>query len=116
MHCTQDGFVNPASHEAVPGGTKGCPAGITSAQLRAEYPPMGLRIRLKSSYNISSLQTQARIVAEAMQTYGMILADNGSDYFFQGDEDPGWSDSQLNGLKTIPGDAFEVIVPGTITR
>ncbi len=51
-----------------------------------------------------------------MKTYGMILADNGSDYYFQGDQDPGWNDTQLNALKGIPGDAFEVVTPGTITR
>ena len=51
-----------------------------------------------------------------MQTYGMILADNGSDYYFQGDPNPGWNDTQLNALKAIPGDQFEVIVPGAIGR
>jgi hypothetical protein len=116
MHCTQDGFVTPASHQAVPTGNNGCPQGITSATLRAEYPPMGLRIRLKAGYAIDALPAQAKIVAQAMKTYGMILADNGSDYYFQGDPNPGWNDTQLNALKAIPGDQFEVIVPGTIER
>jgi hypothetical protein len=116
MHCTQDGFVKPATHQAVPGGTNGCPAGIQTSDLEANYPPMGLRIRLKPSYDLSSMGTQARVVAQAMKTYGMILADNGSDYFFQGDDDPSWNDTQLNALKAIPGDAFEAMVPGTIGR
>ena len=77
---------------------------------------MGLRIRLKASYPINGLAAQAQIVAQAMQTYGMILADNGSDYYFQGDPNPGWSDMQLNALKAIPGDQFEVIVPAAIER
>jgi len=112
MHCTQDGYVYPASHQAVPSAC----GSITTATLRANYPPMGLRIRLKSSYVISGMPTQARIVAQAMKTYGMILADNGSDYYFQGDDDSAWNDSQLNALKAIPGDQFEVLTPGTISR
>jgi hypothetical protein len=116
MHCTQDGYVVPATHQAVPTGKNGCPAGIDSATLRTEYPPMGLRIRLMAGYDISGMPAQARIVAQAMKTYGMILADNGSDYFFQGDDDANWSNNQLNALKNIPGDQFEVIAPGTIAR
>ncbi len=116
MHCTQDGFVAPASHQAVPTGTSGCPAGILKSDLETSYPPMGLRIRLKSSYQTASMPVQARVVAVAMQTYGMILADNGSDYFFQGDDDSSWNDGQLNALKSIPGDQFEVLTPGTIMR
>ena len=77
---------------------------------------MGARIRLKSTYATSSMPTQARIVAVAMQTYGMILADNGSDYFFQGDDDSSWNDGELNALKSIPGDQFEVLTPGAISR
>jgi hypothetical protein len=115
MHCIQDGYVKPASHQAVSTGPSGC-AGVTGAPLRAGYPPMGTRIRLKSAYYIDALPTQAKVIAQAMKTYGMILADNGSDYFFQGDQDPGWSDSQLNYLKAIPGDAFEVLAFGTISR
>jgi len=123
MHCTQDGYIEPASHFAVPSGSGGCPP--RSAQesvaayherLRAGgFPPMGLRVRLKSTYPIDSLPGQAKIIARAMVTYGMILADNGSDYYFQGDVAPGWND-ELNALKTIPGDAFEVLAPGPITH
>lgn len=112
MHCTQDGYVAPASHQAVPNA---CPA-ISTAQLQADYPPMGLRIRLRSSYDLSALGPQSRIVAQAMKDYGMILADNGSDYYFQGDDDPGWDNSDLDGLKGIPGDQFEVLVMGQIGR
>jgi len=116
MHCTQDGWVYPASHQAVPGGVNGCPAGISSATLRAEYPPMGTRIRLKSTYVTSGLPLQARIIADAMKKYGMILADNGSDWYFQGDRDPGWNNTQLDALKNIPADQFEVLEMPTIER
>jgi hypothetical protein len=112
MHCTQDGFVYPASHQAVPNQ---CP-NITTVELRDQYPPMGLRIRLKATYAISALPAQAKVVAQAMQTYGMILADNGSDYYFQGEPNPSFSDTQLNALKGIPGDAFEVLTPAVIER
>lgn len=111
MHCTQDGYVTPASHQAVPSQ---CPKGITNANLRAQFPPMGLRMRLKAGYDISAMSTQAKVIATAMKKYGLILADNGSDYYFQGDPNPGWDDNQLNDLKNIPGDAFEVITLPTI--
>ncbi len=113
MHCTQDGFVTPASHQAVP---TLCPAGISQANLRAQYPPMGLRMRLKAGYDITAMSVQAKTVAMAMKKYGLILADNGSDYFFQGDPNPSWDDNQLSDLKNIPGDAFEVITLPTIMR
>jgi len=112
MHCTQDGFVVPATHQAVPSQ---CPT-IPTEQLRSEYPPLGLRMRLKSTYDVSTLPQQARVIAEAMKTYGMILADNGSDYYFQGDQDSNWDDAQIDALKAIPGNAFEVLSPGTIQR
>jgi hypothetical protein len=112
MHCTQDGFVYPASHYAVPGACNG----IDTATLRAEYPPMGTRVRLNPNYSTAGMPTQARIVAEAMKKYGLILADNGSDYYFQGDEDPAWDDEQLNALKDIPGDQLQVLTMPPIER
>lgn len=116
MHCTQDGFVAPASHQAVPTGRDGCPAGITSDMLRAEYPPMGTRVRLKRGYATASMPTRARAIAEAMKTYGMILADNGSDWFFQGEDSPGWTDADLDALKAIPADQLEVLSMPAIER
>ena len=68
MHCTQDGYVKPATHQAVPTGKNGCPAGITTADLEASYPPMGLRVRLKSAYDISGMSSQAKTIAQAMKT------------------------------------------------
>ncbi|HEY1585943.1 MAG TPA: hypothetical protein VGH63_09670, partial [Polyangia bacterium] len=71
-------------------------------------PPMGLRVRLKSSYPVAGAPIIQNIIV-GLQKYGMILADNGSDFFFQGDPDPGWTDDILDQLKAIPASAFEVV-------
>ncbi|MCC7356956.1 hypothetical protein IT408_00400 [Candidatus Uhrbacteria bacterium] len=99
---TQKGYIHPATHFA----------GISNANL----PPMGLRVRLKSNFDISKLSGQAKVIAEAMKTYGLILADNGSSWFFQGATDPRWKDEELNQLKTIPGSAFEAVETGPILK
>lgn len=93
---TRDAYVNPGSH---------C-AGDTDS---AAAPPMGLRFRLKSSYDTSGLTGQAAIIATALKQYGMINADNGSNWFISGTSNRGWSNDDLNQLKEIPGSAFEVI-------
>jgi hypothetical protein len=93
---TRDAYVNPASH---------C-AGDTNS---ADAPPMGLRLRLKASYNTSGLTGQAAIIATTLKHYGFINADNGSNWFFSGASDKGWQNNNLNQLKEIPGSAFEVV-------
>jgi hypothetical protein len=93
---TRDGWLHPASH---------C-AGSTQS---ADAPPMGMRLRMRAGYDISGLTGAARVIATAMKRYGMIVADNGSDWYFQGSSDPRWSDEDLNQLKGIPGSAFEVV-------
>ena len=70
---------------------------------------MGARFRLKSSFNISSFNPQAQVILRALQHYGMLVADNGSDWYFQGDENPGWTDSLLSELKTVPAGQFEAV-------
>ena len=75
---------------------------------------MGMRLRLKAGYDISGLTGQARVIAEAMQRYGFIVADNGSNWFFQGAPSPGWDDDDLDQLKDIPGTAFEVVDTGPV--
>jgi hypothetical protein len=100
---TQNGYIFPARHEA-------------SSSADPSLPPMGLRVRLKANYDISNLPTQAKIIATAMKKYGMILADNGSSWFFQGAYSPGWNDDDLNTLKNIPGSAFEAVQTGEITK
>jgi hypothetical protein len=93
---TRDGWIHPASH---------C-AGSTQS---ANAPPMGMRFRMKSNYDISGFTGQAKVIAEAMKQYGFFNTDNGSNWYFQGTSDPRWDDDNLNQLKEIPGSAFEVV-------
>ena len=75
---------------------------------------MGLRLRLKASFDISHFPRVAKIILRAMKPYGLILADNGSPWYFQGATDPRWNDNALDSLKTVPGSAFEVVQTGPI--
>ena len=75
---------------------------------------MGLRLRLKASYDISGFTGQSRVVLEALKKYGMINADNGSSWMITGAADPRWNDNDLNQLKTVPSSAFEVIYTGEV--
>ncbi len=93
---TRDAWVHPASH---------C-AGDTAS---ASAPPMGLRLRLKAGYGLGGFSGHARTIAEAMKRYGLIVADNGSNWFFSGSSDRRWDDENLSQLKRIPGSAFEVV-------
>lgn len=74
------------------------------------YPPMGARFRLKRSYPIApSLRADTRAVLRAMKRYGLVLADNGSPWFFQGTADKRWKEGLLDELKQIPAAAFEAV-------
>ena len=70
---------------------------------------MGARFRLRSSYDTSGYDAQARTVLTAMKRYGLVLADNGSPWYFQGAQDSRWSDTLLDELKRIPASAFEAV-------
>ena len=94
---TRNSYVYPARHFA---SDDGDPA----------LPPMGLRVRLKRTANLTKLGRQARIVARALQTYGALLADNGSPWFFSGAPDPRWDNDDLQTLRTLHGSDFEVVV------
>ena len=96
---TQRGYIHPATHFA-------------SSYTNPDYPPMGLRLRLRADYNISGYTGQSRVILEGLKKYGMILADNGSHWYITGASDPRWSDTDLNQLKTVPGSAFEVVYTG----
>lgn len=98
---TQNGFIPPASHSA-------------SNRTDTTLPAMGMRLRLSAGFDIGSLTGQAKVIAAAMQRYGLIVADNGSNWYFQGAPEPGWNDSDLNQLKGIPGTAFEVVDTGPV--
>ena len=67
---------------------------------------MGLRVRLKASVNISGLPRQARVVAQALKRYGLILADNGSPWYISGAPDRRWNDSALHALGRLHGSDF----------
>jgi hypothetical protein len=73
------------------------------------YPPMGARFRLKASFSLRGFGRAARIVLTAMKRFGLILADNGSNWFFQGTEDSRWTNQILDQLKTVPASAFEAV-------
>lgn len=98
---TQEAYIHPATHEA----------GSTTD---SDAPPMGLRLRLKDEYNISGFTGASRVVLEALKKYGMILADNGSDWFISGSTDNRWDDEDLEQLKTVPANAFEVVDTGPL--
>jgi hypothetical protein len=76
-------------------------------------PPMGARFRLKASYSISGFGQEAQVVLTAMKHYGLIVADNGSNWYFQGTTDAGWNSApysaMISQLKTIPASAFEAV-------
>jgi hypothetical protein len=93
---TRNTYIYPARHEA-------------SSSTDPSLPPMGLRVRLKASVDISKLPLQARIVAQAMKTYGLILADNGSPWYVSGAPNAHWSNDQLHALGALHGSDFEVV-------
>jgi len=72
-------------------------------------PPMGLRVRLKASVDISHFGKQARVILQALKTYGMILADNGSPWYISGASDRRYNDDDLHGLGKLKGSDFEVV-------
>ena len=96
---TQRAFIHPATHYA-------------SSSSDPTRPPMGLRLRLTASYDISGYHGQARVVLEALKRYGMLVADNGSNWFITGASDTRWNDTDLNQLELVPGSAFEVVDTG----
>jgi hypothetical protein len=108
VKCTTNKYVMPATHEAVP-TSKTPPCDPNSPN--PNMPPMGLRVRLKSSYDTSGASPIVKNILQGLQHYGMILADNGSNFFFQGDPNPGWNNDDLDQLKAIPASAFEVVGP-----
>ena len=98
---TRRAYVHPARHWA-------------SNNTSVDRPPMGMRVRLKASVNISGFSPAMQVILRALKKHGMILADNGSNWFISGAPDPRWNDSELNTLKSIKGSDFEVVRMGTI--
>lgn len=100
---SQRAYIAPASHWA---------SSITDQ----DVPPMGLRMRMKASYDLSKFKGQSLVIATALKRYGMIVADNGSNWYISGAPDTRWDDDDLNQLKGIPGSAFEAVTTGTVVR
>ncbi len=74
-----------------------------------DFPPMGAWFRLKGSYDASSLGARAQVVVDAMKTHGLVLADNGSPWYFQGEQNAHWPIGLIEDLKEIPADQFEAV-------
>jgi hypothetical protein len=95
------GYVFPARHHAGHGDDP-------------NLPPMGMRVRLKASFDISSYSPSNQVILRALKRYGMFVADNGSSWFLSGAPDLRWSDDDLGMLKNIKGFNFEVVQMGRI--
>jgi hypothetical protein len=100
---TQKGFILPATHFA-------------SSSTDPTRPPMGLRFRLKASFDLSPFHGESRVILTALKKYGMIVADNGSNWYVSGATDARWNDDDLDQLKTVPGSAFEVVNTGAVQQ
>ena len=99
---TQAGYVAPARHFA-------------SSDTDPDVPAMGMRFRLKASFDLTPYHGEALVILQALKTYGMIVADNGTNFYITGAADPRWDDTDLDQLKSVPGSAFEVVDTGPVT-
>ncbi len=93
---TRRAYIYPARHYA---------SDLTDPNL----PPMGLRVRLRADYPIAGFPPQAQVVLAALKTYGMIVADNGSNWYISGEPSSHWSNDDLHTLGQVPGSAFQVV-------
>jgi hypothetical protein len=102
---SREAYVHPANHWA-------------SSNTSANLPPMGMRVRLKASYQIpASFSKQTRIILTALKKYGMIVADNGSNWYISGAPDPHWNNGKLvEELREVTGSDFEVVKMGKIYK
>jgi hypothetical protein len=101
---SQQGYIHPATHAA----------GNSSTTL----PPMGLRLRLKASFDTSSFSGPTLVILTAMKKYGIILADNGSNWYISGESNEKWSalmDDLVSSLRKLHGSDFEVVDTGAIS-
>ncbi|MGW3137752.1 hypothetical protein [Streptomyces sp. NPDC001139] len=93
---SQKSYLWPARHQA---------SSLTDRNL----PPMGLRLRLKPGVKISNLPPQAKVIAQALKTYGAIVADNGSPWYISGTQDSHWKNDDLHALDRFKGSDFEAV-------
>jgi hypothetical protein len=104
MDNTQQAYIHPATHAA--------------GQTDATLPPMGLRLRLKASLDASAFTGAAKVIVVAMQQYGLILADNGSNWYVSGDSDDAWTplmDDLVQAFGQIHGSDFEAVQTGPLS-
>jgi hypothetical protein len=99
---TRRAYVHPARHFA-------------SRSNDTNLPPMGMRVRLKADYDISSFPACAQVILTALKQYGMMLAQHGSDWFMNGAPDPRWNMAELSTLKRVKGRDLEVVRMGPLT-
>jgi hypothetical protein len=93
---TRRAFIYPARHFA-------------SDQTDPNLPPMGLRVRLRASFDISGFPRPVRVILTALKRYGMIVADNGANWYISGAPDPRWNDDALHAISAVMGSNFEVV-------
>jgi hypothetical protein len=100
---TRRAYVSPARHWA-------------STDTSSLRPPMGMRVRLKASVDISTYPPSAQVILRALKKYGMMVADNGSNWYLSGTADARWNDTEINTLKNLKGSDFEVVrMTGIVT-
>ncbi len=102
VQSTREAYVSPARHYA-------------SSNTSPNLPPMGMRVRLKASFDVSSFSPHNQVILNCLKKYGMMVADNGSNWYISGAPDARWDDNDLNALKTVQGSNFEVVLMGTVT-
>jgi hypothetical protein len=93
---TRRAYIYPARHFA-------------SDKTDPNLPPMGLRVRLRANFDTSGFPRQVRVILTALKRYGMIVADNGSNWFISGAPDPRWNDDALHAIGAVHGSDFEVV-------
>lgn len=98
---SRNAFIHPATHAA-------------SNSSNINFPPMGMRVRLKSGFDISGFSPNIQVILKALKKYGMFVADNGSNWYISGAPDSRWNDDELGELKTIAGKNFEVLKMGMV--
>jgi len=104
MNNTYQGYIHPATHAA--------------GKSNSALPPMGLRLRLKASFDASAITGASLVVVTALKKYGVIVADNGSDWYITGESNDGWAnymDNLTSNLSKIHGSDFEVVDTGTVS-
>ncbi|MCA9520854.1 MAG: hypothetical protein KC609_07770, partial [Myxococcales bacterium] len=100
---TRQAFIHPATHWA-------------SSNTDSNRPPMGMRVRLKASFDVSGFSPRVQVILTAMKKYGMFLADNGSNWYVSGAPDSRWDDEELSALGQVKGGDFEVVKMGKVYK